>query len=417
MSNQLLLENEIKNYTHDLLATHVVLEYGYQIDEWQKYINRVLDAEKLAHENMEGVLKKVIDDINNQPQYLATIGMFALSLLGGAALSWISGAIQYKLFPKLTGKWELNKTGVYLESKAASIEGNFLMIKSELDYNKVTAKVFGDAASNLMGGTVGKAITQYAQQNMSRKTITLDKISEITVQGNTSSNELHQSLKTKLENALLDEKQKTIKTIAGLALFLRNNPEFGKYILEELFQKKPGLKSMNDDTILREAKKLVEDTVDLLRKSWAENWFYYGHNPPNTSIDEMSRILQREMWALWIIDQNFIFSRKPLKQIGNAPSPYEQITVNGRNGIPLHKFILFQLMYLNVLQAQMFRGHIQSLDPRFKSPNINVGMRVDTAAEIDAINNWAKNHPLELLAGNNDSQKRALPSVLNIHKQ
>ena len=115
--------------------------------------------------------------------------------------------------------------------------------------------------------------------------------------------ELYTSLKTRLENALLTET--TIKTISNLALDVRRSPEFGKNLLKKLYQQKPQLKKMKDPEIQQAANALIETIVDEGRAKWAQDWFYYGHDPATTSTQEMSQKLEREIWGLWILDMGF----------------------------------------------------------------------------------------------------------------
>lgn len=418
MSNQLIWENVIRDYAHDLLATHVVREYEYQIGEWQKYINRVLDAEKIALENHQSVVTKVINKKQEQDQKGAMFAMLALSLLTGPALSWISGTIQYNLFPRLFTKSK--STHVYLD-----VRGKFRTF-TESSHDKVAAKIFGDAAANVVqeigvNRFLADAIKKVSKREKGKSYQELT--TAALIQDNANSNDLYHSLKTRLENALIDEKTRTVKTISELALIIRRDPNWGKEVLAHLYKTQPNLQKMNDVGLQQAINKHIEDLINYWRGEWAKEALYYGRNPPNTSTYEMSRKIEREIWGMWILDMDFgLVGYDNTSYAGEVISGGIDYKMEGRGGIPFDSLILERLIELGVIFPQTTR-QLADLNnrnwgnPNKEKPNIFVDKTVDEGREIGAINDWAEKHPPELLSGSIDSVARTLPSVINVHTQ
>ncbi len=152
-NNQMFLENAIRDYAHDLLAIHTVGEYQYVIGEWQKYINLVVDAERMALENHQQVLSKVMNQMQQEQQASAMFAMLALSLLAGPALSWIGAGIEFKLYPFLTSQKRFKTIMAYTNDRS---RGEVVrMIHSENTHNHIMAKVFGDTTTSIGQQVVG----------------------------------------------------------------------------------------------------------------------------------------------------------------------------------------------------------------------------------------------------------------------
>ena len=320
---------------------------------------------------------------------------------------------QYKLYPRLFTKSK--SVQIYLDSR-----GKFRTF-IESDYNKVVAKVFGDAAAK--GGQLG-IDGLFARNSQPReKTKSHDEFSAAAlIAENATGVELYTSLKTRLENALLTEKQETIKTISNLALDVRRSPEFGKNLLKKLYQQKPQLKKMKDPEIQQAANALIETIVDEDRAKWAQDWFYYGHDPATTSTQEMSQKLEREIWGLWILDMGFgMVEYDNTSFAGEVVSGGVYYMVEAANGIPFDELIVERLIELGVVfpQTQRQLAELNSRNfgnPNKQNPNVFIEKKVDEEKEITAINEWAKKHPIESLSGNVDSTVRKLPKIIDVHK-
>lgn len=425
------LQDKVAEYAHDLLATHTVREYGYIIGKWHDYINRVVDAEKMALDEHQKVLNGILNERQQKQQTGAMFAMLALTLVTGPALSWIGGAIQYRLYPALASQTRWKSTMVYVQSRMMQSKPRPQILSiSESEHNKVAAKIFGDAAVNL-GQQVGverMLVPLAANHGVAPRAPTGKSYQELTalaqIQPNADSRDLHQSLRTKLEAALNDERERTIKTISDLALAVRRNPNFGKNAVEYLLKTYPQIRGDHSGPIMDGvADRFIEKLVDDQRNKWAKEWLYYGNLPPQTSILEMSRKIEREIWAMWLMDQGYRYVEYDAAIVtGEAVSGYiKRQYVEGRNKLRFNDLVVERLIELGVLLPQTSRQLAALNDRNANSshkehPTVLVRGSVDDAAELEEIQTWAKNKQPEFLSGHFDSMVRNIGSIVNVHK-
>lgn len=425
--NDWIIENEIQQYTSYLFSDLVVWEYEKQIEKWRGYINRVVDAEKMALEKHQNAITEIL---NNQRQVESESAMLALmvfTLLTGPALSWISGRIQYNLFPKYASSFNHKGSSGYIVIDGRKTAHKVQLSINESEYNKVVAKVFGDAAANFGQTGIGLFLTGADGKLESRKegkSLTyLNNISNISEKANI--NDVHASLRTNLEDAIKSEKSKTIDSIKGLALKIKRHPDFGKNLLNTLRHTQPRLRGMQGRQLQLEVQRHIEKMLDERRNIWAsggegaEAWLYYGNDPPGTSIMEMSDKIEREMWAMWILDQAYKQKVDEIRDIRDDVTVSRSSRVEGRDKIPFGEPILRRLIALGVVFPQMtFQKVAWAMKNPGKSngnlPNTFVEGNVDTQKEIEAIESWAKNHPMELLSGMFDRIPRKIGRVIDI---
>lgn len=426
IGNELVLENAIVQHAYDLFGTEVIKEYRYQIIEWQKYINQVVDAEREALKNHQNTLKEVINAEKEAKQAGAMYAMLALSLLSGPALSWIGGTIQYKLYPALRSEPRLAHTYFYMEKRKNRAKSVRMEYTAE-EHNKVAAKIFGDASVNITQLVGVDYLANKIQTKARENGNSFDQVASLSmIPQNAKSDTLYQSLKTNFENALADEQLKTEMTISDFALELKANPRlgpnFGKAVLEKMYREQPNTKQESQALRQQRAYQAVIKIVDAFRNKWADDWFYYGNNPPRVSTYEMSRKIEREIWAMWLLDQAFktvVYSEVSFQGEVESEIEYEQL--EGRDQIPLATPILNRLIELGVVFPQTATQLKQLNDrnlgkPKKEKPDVFISKSIDTPQELIELENWAKNHPIELLSGVFDSEIRMLPSVIDIHK-
>lgn len=422
-NNQFALENAVQDYAHDLFATDVKAEFEYQIGEWKKYINRIIDAEKAASKSQEDLLTAVLNERQKADQANAMIAMFAFSLLGGAALSWVSGLVQYKLFPALnSSNFVMKERLVFLRNQYSKryAEPAF-MYSNEAVPNNIMAKIFGDASKNLLQplvNSIGDGVGKIPARGKGRSSEELTALSLISK--NANSDAVSQSLKTRLENALEDEKQLTTKTILALALEIKRSQVFGKNVLAYLYKTQPQAIKANDQSKMQLARQFIEKIVDAQRQKWAETWFYYGNEPPNPSVAEMSRRLEREIWGMWILDQEYKVKKVEIRDSQDDVLLRVLDVVEGRHEIPFHRLIVNRLIDLGVILPQTSR-QFKELNERNSGsqnrerPNVLVSENLDTQKELTEIQDWAKTHPPEFISGHLDGSIRMLESIIHVH--
>lgn len=422
------LEDHINEYVHALLAIHVVLEYEKQVGEWKDYINRVVDAEKKALENHENVLKQILNQQQQDDQISAFLGMMALSLVAGPALSWIVGTIETRLYPRFFAISQQKSADVILKSKAVrSANGlNAPIISSEAQYNQVAAKVFGEFAGNAAQKIYIEPLNFYISKAPERnadnyKSISYQQLNAVAqLPTNAKGPDLDRSLRTALEEALKDERQRGVDRIAGFGLDLRKSPDFARIFLMNMNRRDPGFKKLDIRAKKQVIDRDIEKMVDMYRQIWAKSWLYYGNNPPPTTVDEISRRIEREIWAMWILEQDFKLKVSEGRDSLDDVKVSTFVWVEGRNKTPLHPLIIDRLIELDVVLPQSFYEMYQRFlrtqkDPNGESPTVRIEGKVDEEKELENIKNWAKNRKPQVLAGNLDRIPRPVPPIARVH--
>ena len=94
-----VLANSLKDYAYKAVTGGVGREYANRLAAWETHLNKLVGFSTTALERH----KSVIDAAKEDERRKAELAMFVLSLMGGAALSFVSGVIQYRLGPKLFG--------------------------------------------------------------------------------------------------------------------------------------------------------------------------------------------------------------------------------------------------------------------------------------------------------------------------
>src|SRR6266436_321610 len=130
------LEARLKSYAIVHVET-VVKEYNAQMGKWKAYQNLVVDAQIAAKEDIKKFLSDIQKESAEREARWAKYSMFAMSLIGLAGVSFMSGIIQYKLYPEFIDKMS-----------------NPALKNLTADYGRAVAKVFGDA----IGKTTGMGI-------------------------------------------------------------------------------------------------------------------------------------------------------------------------------------------------------------------------------------------------------------------
>lgn len=433
--NKDLLEYQITDHAHDLLAIHTVREYEGQIGEWQKYINNVVDAEKEAVANHQKVLNEMAAEEKAKAELEAKLAMLALSFLTGPLLSWISGTIQYKLVPKLTGKVNqkfveniqrdaINRIG---SDRIGDIPSNQVIGSfTEETHEKIAAKTFGDfakaRAENIGSGVMSVFSSSDKQKIPERgKGNSYQQLTSLANQ-TSSVDQMLASLKTTLENALIDERTKTTKAISDLGLYIKRHLNWGKLTLQEMYKVKPETKKLSGKQLEWEAYKYVEGKVDEERKKWSEQWIYYGYNPPNTSIHEMSRMIERELWALWILDQDYKVITGTRHYYGKERESWEYTKIEGKDKLPFGQTLLGRLANLNIIDARTQEELQKSIinKQQMESENITsvsgISGDVDEADELNKIEGWIKKYPRLTFTRPDNVRKRTIGKIVDYAK-
>src|SRR6267378_2210776 len=127
------LEARLKSYAIVHFDT-VGKEYDAQISKWKAYQNRIVDAQIDAKDDIKKILADIQKETAEREARWAKYSMFAMSLIGLAGVSFMSGIIQYKLYPEFVDKLS-----------------NPVLKSLTQDYGRAVAKVFGDTIGKNTG--------------------------------------------------------------------------------------------------------------------------------------------------------------------------------------------------------------------------------------------------------------------------
>jgi hypothetical protein len=414
------LEVELKTYAHEKVAAHLKYEYERQINtKWKPHLNLMVDAQTEALKRQQKLLNDVRTQIQKEIEAAFGLSMLALSLIGGVALSWIAGKIQYNWYPKFGSKLQIRQVkgsygGIYTD----------WFIK-EPNHDKVWAKIFGDMGKQVAGFGIDKAL----------KVVTPNSVSaQNAIQSAASSGQT--SFRTRLENALAAEAGMTSDAIMSLANSIAENANYGAECLQRLKRLHPSAFNSKVTEKHREllAKKMIRDDIDRQRQEWADQWFYYGYDPGTTT--DMADDIEKEMWGLWILNEKL--QAKTKSASGSMDSSIEVIThyaegaTFGDYGVPeavLKRLADFDIVAARTKLQQLKnivargvreqqdatrKGKVDQENPDEPPPDIKIVGSVDTQAEIAALESWAGNHPL-LGSGKRRHRKRTLESIENIY--
>src|SRR5262249_39354634 len=129
------------------------------------------------------------------------------------------------------------------------------------------------------------------------------------------------------------------KQIGSLGMSILQHSDYGTACLARLYRVNPHSKRMKPAAVEDVAKKMIRDDLDKIRSAWAKQWFYYGNNPQVLSAAEMSDSIERELWALWILDEQFKLNLSDLShRFGMDPTHAHDASRDRRKYNPLGIF-------------------------------------------------------------------------------
>ena len=132
-------------------------------------------------------------------------------------------------------------------------------------------------------------------------------------------------------------------------------------------------------------------------------WLYYGYNPFAESFEKMSDKIEKEIWANWIIAQDF-----------GSPRPGDW----GADGIQFSN-VAPRLVDLDIIPAWTSKQMVAQIG-RLTEESKTVGVaevegQVDTDEELWAVDSWARNHQPDPLGGNAGGVSRVMGSILDVY--
>lgn len=371
-------------------------EYERQLKKWKPYFEVMADAQAVAAKSLQ-------DTVTLQAQAqarAAQVAMAAVGMVGGVALGWLSGVLKNALTTKFSN------SPVF---KDMFVDGEYHVIQVTGGTVGETAALAGFFADTLQKGTqhvfdavLAKVMpTTDIQASPKPSTQALRQVIE---QGD------YASFKTRITAALDEESLLAYQVFGTLHGNINNDNRFGDKLLEkvkeEWFKKFPKIKP-TITALEKDGEKMIDQQVDKLREEYAKDWFYYGNNPDIGMLMDLNKRVEKQMWALWILDQQY----KP--HVIQLHTMNSQTVIYGNDKVKLGRPIISRIAVdlLGGGQAMLDLEH--SLRPTNVVDYIDPDV-VDTIPELAVVLGWAyKYRTIGSGYGSPSFRKRNLGTVAN----
>lgn len=410
------LPARLKDYAKTHIGT-IEKEYNRQILGWKKHIRVAADAHTAAYNNFKQTLEDIKRQQAEQEAFMRQFAMLAFSLVTPIALSWISGVIQYKLYPRMMAM--RNPALVKLLHEQTTTWDQWIKAAEKADYSKVSAKIWGDTLSKYTGHALDAVFAKVIPGDPRKGTIPSRLESSV-------SNADFTSYGTSLENAVDDEAGYVITKLGDWTESINGDNNFGENILKEMQKQFPGL-GMDDKLLWQRGTVYIDDYFDKLRRQYAQDWAYYGHNPVPSSLHFLPFHIELEIWAVWILSTEW---HSEYAGTTDEYAPIFNYWVS-KDGFDLEKIMgalkdlagkeLLANSKLQPAKSPLAKGSgwVQPIDSELDDDQDSAkklqvaATRTEADAEMANVLAWAASSPGRLLHGNLDYRPRNLGTISN----
>ncbi len=432
--------HRFKSFAYRCIAGAVKEEYESQIEKWAQHTKRVVAWAKLANKTHEDLVKA----IHAQQQRNAETMLFMISLLAGPSMSWIAGAIEHKLGPRIFGaihssnrripnpKYQppaplknpnLPTGGITIlpgqppkppkpqlpkpfpnqrpapKPMPKPTEPEYLYVEVfDPHHSQTLSKVLGDFGGSMSQMTVNGVAKTAASPNLTELQSSIDRVA-----GAVSLD----MFEVGLENAWREAKRLGGIGIMNYAGSISSDPSWG-----EEFMRKNSIRPQDHSQnvwphLEQHGYGLILKMVDKQRVEWARNpkWFLFGNDPPPIVPQYAINTIETEIWALWINSENLSLSHTTIPdQLGLG----HDVTISeakGKSGIGMNR-IFSRLLDLGIIEGGTFyetsRRSNAKYDPNsgLQAMEVNdIYGNVDTDEELASMKNWAKKRQPQMLGG------------------
>ena len=322
------LADDLRQYMINRITVDLAPEWGYQYDRWKRFLdNTVSPAFADAFKSQQETLKAS----EKAKEALWDLAKIGLSIIGQVTLSWVAGKIQYEYLAKY------NPT---IKFKTVKVDANYKVTLSGqyVEYDKVAGKVCADMSKELGKLGLGEVT----------KSVPINTVNPADCSGVAKAGDPDQ-FKREIGDELDDQKKKLTATIGSFAdQILDSQLDWGGEQVKRLLKKYPELPKLTYQEQRRRGELMLNDDLDKMRQNWADNpvWFYFGNIPFNYGRFELARTIERELWALWVLDQDYKVEHKTMRYRGEL---YDSDVVAGKN--VMNKPIWDRLVELHVFRA------------------------------------------------------------------
>jgi hypothetical protein len=449
----------LQSYAYDLIKDDIGVEFESHLNEWKIHTNNLILYARNGMNNYQTRLETARKAMEAERARSQQMAMFVLSLLAGPAMSFVGGALEHRLAPRLFGHQHsalrsrpnprysppphapvpanipAQKPLPSIKSGDKSVaDRNAKNFKSQNDnrnkavqtvslpdnrqtipqqvfdpnWSLTKGKILGD-----FGGSVTGALITELLINPAVKPATPDQ-SKLQNAISQVPDSLHlEDLKTKMENAWTEAQTVGKQAMQFYANTIREDNTWGDRLWAKLKAGKlPGVRTSKDDLDLYNlGKAWIHTVVNQQRQKWAEqsDWFYYGHAPAPLNDKHTTNAIEAELWAIWIAQENF--QAKYVEETGGTDREgnvavlghhYDYDDPEGKSRIDINK-ILPHLRDLGVVQGgpmrEMGRSYNMRNEGMLAAEVKDINGDVDTGAELQSLNQWAANRKPSFFGG------------------
>lgn len=457
-------------YAYKLIKDDVGVEFDKNLNEWKIYTNNLVLYARYAFANFQNVLERAQKEMESRRQIGQQFAMFALSMLAGPAISYISGSLQYRLAPKLFGKMKVPKGPEYVKPagtstpipaprKPAPLPQSVKIptpsrygrggppavrpmrspgppkpqpnLQPKLPDIRVPAKIpqptyIEDAGSKIKGkilGDFGGSLIKEFGLHPAIRAVEPNQAKLQAAVSATADSLTLEALATNLENVWLEAQSVGREAMQHYANTFYKDTNWGDRLWADLVAGKfagaqfgPG----HELDLFERGKRYVEGLVNKQRRQWAADpdWFYYGNAPAPITQPQAVNAIEAEMWALWITQEDLKLHYKMAKTGDEAAMVYRWIEVSGNSGLLFNADIFPRLRELGVIEGSqqmeaVRRTAQKGTDSGLLPIEVNdiVG-ELDTEREVQSIRSWAANRKPIIFGGQLGSVRRPMEDIV-----
>ncbi len=372
-------------------------EYAAQVSKWTAYLTLVADQQTAAEGHFQATLRRIKEEEAKAEQY----AMVALSLVGMAACAWIGALIELKVYPRLASKLVISdgfKAGKY-------------WVKSEMEFNEVAAKFFGDTIHEALGHTLDKVFELVMPEPRSPE-------KNDAFWNSILGSDLG-SFRSNLQNGLLAASKMVANQLTELSENINQSQDFGDAVLREVDKRIPHQKSAGSDKAdkLRESNgmTLLDEYFQELRELYAKKWFYYGNNPVTARLPVLAFHIELEIWALWILAQDWKFDH--YRDYADDAGVYEgaRFWTNGdfhlENIMEALEDLAGAKSWKEIMSKQPNPDELATTAALIDAAESHGSDTDEARADLARMLGWAKATPGKILHGNLDYRPRMLGDI------
>lgn len=101
------------------------------------------------------------------------------------------------------------------------------------------------------------------------------------------------------------QRKQAVDTIVGTAQDINSSVTLGAAIVKRLQKENPRFDCLSVEAQKLAGQKLINDALNIERRKWADKWLFYGSDPPQPNWFKVKYELERQIWAVWVAQQNF----------------------------------------------------------------------------------------------------------------